>query len=304
MRKFLYTIVALSIIIQGAYGQILYKISGHELTSASYIVGTLHLANESFVDSIPGIYQAIDNCQQVYGEVIVNDMLNPDSIAVIQQNMMLPNDITIDKILSPDELNRLNALLEKLLGMDLNNPDLFQQLGRLVPNALSSQLTVLSFMKKTGNFVIENAMDNYFQKQARDQGKEVGGLETVSFQMDVFFNRMPIERQKEQLMCLVDYSDMIGEMTNELVKAYYSQDINEIKKMMDIKLNNRCDSTLQEDDMLLYSRNASWVKKMPTLMAYKPTLFVVGAGHLPGEKGLLNLLRQAGFEVEGVWSNN
>jgi hypothetical protein len=42
------------------------------------------------------------------------------------------------------------------------------------------------------------------------------------------------------------------------------------------------------------------VEKMPALMMLRPTLFAVGAGHLPGEKGVLNLLRQAGYTVEGV----
>jgi hypothetical protein len=69
---------------------------------------------------------------------------------------------------------------------------------------------------------------------------------------------------------------------------------------MDITLNNRCDSTPEEEDVMINNRNANWLKKMPALMMLRPTLFAVGAGHLPGEKGVLNLLRQAGYTVEGV----
>ena len=69
---------------------------------------------------------------------------------------------------------------------------------------------------------------------------------------------------------------------------------------MDITLNNRCDSTPEEEDVMINNRNANWVEKMPTLMMLRPTLFAVGAGHLPGEKGVLNLLRQVGYTVEGV----
>ena len=46
--------------------------------------------------------------------------------------------------------------------------------------------------------------------------------------------------------------------------------------------------------------NADWLTKMPRLMNEKPTLFAVGAGHLLGEKGVLNLLRQEGYTVESV----
>ena len=52
--------------------------------------------------------------------------------------------------------------------------------------------------------------------------------------------------------------------------------------------------------MLLTARNLAWMKKIPPLMSSKSTLFVVGALHLPGPDGVLNLLRQAGYTVEAV----
>ena len=53
-------------------------------------------------------------------------------------------------------------------------------------------------------------------------------------------------------------------------------------------------------DILLYRRNANWVMKLKTLMAGKSLLVAVGAGHLPGEKGVISLLRKAGFTVTPV----
>ena len=51
---------------------------------------------------------------------------------------------------------------------------------------------------------------------------------------------------------------------------------------------------------MLDNRNADWLTKMPGIMNEKPTLFAVGAGHLLGENGALNLLRKAGYTVEPV----
>ena len=45
---------------------------------------------------------------------------------------------------------------------------------------------------------------------------------------------------------------------------------------------------------------ADWLTKMPGIMNEKPTLFAVGAGHLLGENGVLNLLYKAGYTVEPV----
>lgn len=53
-----------------------------------------------------------------------------------------------------------------------------------------------------------------------------------------------------------------------------------------------------EMEALLDNRNKAWIEKMPALMKDAPTLFVVGAGHLPGTNGVLNLLKQQGYTVE------
>ena len=67
-----------------------------------------------------------------------------------------------------------------------------------------------------------------------------------------------------------------------------------------MKMNTACDSTPEEDAQIINNRNADWLTKMPAIMSAKPTFFAVGAGHLPGDKGVLNLLRQAGYNVEGM----
>ena len=53
-------------------------------------------------------------------------------------------------------------------------------------------------------------------------------------------------------------------------------------------------------DILLYDRNANWVKKLQQLMPENSLVIAVGAGHLPGKKGVLNLLREAGYKVEPI----
>ena len=290
-------IIALTVATLGASAQLLYRISGRGLASPSYILGTYHLAPVSFVDSIPGLRRAMDECMQTYGEMLTSQMANADSAALLQQAMMLPDGMTIDKLLSADEMARLNTYMQKLLGMDLNNPLLAQQMGRMTPLALSTNLSLLAFVKKNGE---PSGFDEYFQKESLAHGKGVGGLESISDQINAIFKSMTLERQKEALMCQVDHADIYDEMVDGCIHAFFAQDIDAIKKAMDITLNSRCDNTPEEDDVMINNRNANWVEKMPALMMLKPTLFAVGAAHLPGEKGVLNLLRQAGYTVEGV----
>lgn len=280
--------------------QLLYKISGNGLKEPSYIVGTYHLAKVSFVDSIPGIRRVMNECQQTYCELRMQDMFIPDSLAIIQKAQLLPEGTTLDKVLSAEEMTRLNAYMKDLLGADMTNPLVAEQMGKMTPGAIGVQLSLANFIKKEKDFDINNQFDTYFQKQAITQGKNIGGLETIGFQVKTLYQGKSIERQKEELMCQVDNADFYYAMTDALIQAYYTQDLDAVKEVFETKMHNSCDPTPEEEAQLIYNRNANWLTKMPAVMAQKPTLFAVGAGHLVGNKGVLNLLRQAGYTVEGV----
>lgn len=300
MKKILFTLALAAIASLSTSAQLLYKISGKGLTAPSYIVGTYHLAEASFADSIPGMRQAMADCQQVYGELMMNELFAPDSLALLQQAMMLPGEMTLDSLLTADEMNRVNSFMRKTIGLDMTNPQLAQQMCKMTPQALSVVFSVFSYIKNGGKLDPENGFDNYFQKEAHAQGKTVGGLETMAFQIKALYEGKSLERQKELLMCQIDNSVFMDEMADRIVKAFYAQDLDGIKEAMDQKLHNSCDNSPEEDALLVDNRNADWLTKMPALMAQKPTLFAVGAAHLPGQKGVLNLLRQAGYTVEGV----
>lgn len=83
-------------------------------------------------------------------------------------------------------------------------------------------------------------------------------------------------------------------------EAYMSQNLEQLEKDFKQKLNNASDLLPEEWAVLLDNRNLNWVQNMPTIMNDKSTLFAVGAGHLIGEKGLLNLLKKQGYTVEAV----
>lgn len=284
----------------GVNAQLLWKISGNGLQKPSYIVGTYHLAPVSFADSIPGLKDALASTEQVYGEVIMADMTSPENMTKVQAAMMLPEGQTLDKLYTADEMARINALLKNILGADMTNPMIAQQLGRLTPQALQTQLGILMYLKTHTGFNPNETFDGYFQKEAKAKNKAVGGLETIDFQINTLFKGMSMERQKELLLCLADNQEFNMEQTENVVKAFFAQDLEGIEKAMDAKMNNTCDGTPAEKDMLINNRNAEWIKQMPGIMKQKSTFFAVGAGHLPGDKGVLALLKKAGYTVESI----
>ena len=280
--------------------QLLYKISGNGLAKPSYIIGTYHLAPVSFADSIPGLQEALAASEQVYGELDMTDMMSADNLQKFQAAMMLPEGKKLSTLLTVEEMGRLNVVLKELMGMDMNNPMLAQQLDGLSPQTLQTQLSLLIYMKKHDGFNPQATFDGYFQEVAKQQGKGVGGLETIEFQIETLFHGSSLERQKELLMCLVDNLEHTELMAEQLIHAFFAQDLVGVKAVIDEKEQNQCDYTLEEEDQLINNRNANWAVLMPQIMADKATFFAVGAGHLPGEKGVLQLLKNAGYTIEGV----
>ena len=131
-------------------------------------------------------------------------------------------------------------------------------------------------------------------------GKKVAGLETVDFQIATLYKGATIERQKQQLLCMVDNAEYHSRQMKELATAFFTQNMPALLKITEEKMGNQCDSTPEEEAALIYGRNSAWVEKIPAMVAEAPTLFVVGAAHLPGEQGVLELLRAKGYTVEAV----
>lgn len=279
--------------------QILYRISGKGLESPSYIVGTYHLAPSSFADSIPGMKTAIEGTQQVCGELDLMDAFKPENTARMMKARMLPEGVTLSSLLTAEQLERLNALLLEVMGSNLKDEAFAAQVENITPVALSTTLSLTAYMKEMPSFNPMDLIDNYFQTLALQNDKSVKGFETVDFQMGVLYD-VPLEKQVDDLMCLVDNFEEAQKMANRITTSYFTQNLQQIDEVLEEESEMNCGTTEEDEETLIYNRNRNWVEMMPEMMAEQPTLFVVGAAHLCGEKGVLKLLEGAGYTVEGV----
>ena len=300
IKKFI-TIAALAATtFVSANAQLLYRITSDSQQKPSYIIGTFHLEDGSYLDKIPGANAALDEVEQVYGEIDIKSMTNPDTIAATQKEVMLPEGKTIKDILTAEQFEKLDKYVTSIVGTGISNPMLFQQMGKMNPATLDNTLTIANFLKKMqGKFNPNNILDLSIQQTAIQKGKKTNGLETMDFQTKHMFGR-PMDEMIEQLMCSIDNNEFYDKQTFLLLDAYHEQDIEKLLEVSFMKMGNRCDMTEEYMNDLIFNRNSDWAKKIPSIVKDSPTLFVVGAGHLGGEKGVVNLLRKAGFKVEGV----
>lgn len=280
-----------------ANAQLLYRISGNGLDEPSYIVGTYHLAPASFVDDIAGVREAMAAVEQVYGEVDMSDMARARELML--GAMMLPEGKSISDLFTVDEMSRINAYMREVMGVDFSNTLIASQMGRMRPSMLATQLMLLQYMKLTPGFKPTELIDEYFQAEARKQGKRVGGFESEEFQMALLYGDMSDAKEREELLELVDNNaEAIAEM-QRMADAYFSLDIKRLGDMMEGEVESG-DMTLEEFKRMVTDRNRRWVEAMPEVMSSAPTLFVVGAGHLPGDEGVIALLKDAGYKVKAV----
>ena len=294
MKKIFALLLMFFCITLGVNAQLLWKVSGNGLDKPSYIFGTHHVAPLSMKDSIAGMTEAMNGTSQVYGELVMEDMMKPEMLMKMQQAMMLPTDTTLKSLFTQAQYDSIASVVKENIGMELAMFD------KLKPAALNVQLAVVLSVKALKGYNPQEQLDTWFQTQAKQAGKKVGGLETMESQINILYNSQSLKRQAQQLYCSATHIDYGIDMTRRLAEAYLHQDLDKLLEITEEKMGNACDSTPEEEEALIYGRNANWAKQMPGIMKQASTLFVVGAGHLPGEHGVLKLLEKQGYTVEAM----
>ena len=290
--KRLSLILTLCIVAMASQAQLLWKVSGNGLARPSYILGTHHMAPASMIDEIPGINIAIEGCDIVVGEIEKDSLVSQTAQMRMAQSMIAPPDSTLDKLFTPDEYAIVEQVFNKYfgsMGVKLN------QMKTLKPNAISTQLQAMQAIRYFPNFDANNLIDIAVQERANEMGRPSAGLETLQEQIDLLFNT-PLTEQAQGLLEACKQDDKFLEMSVALSEAYASQDLDRIFTVM----SESVEGEENEDamDALLYDRNRAWVPKLIEMMPERACLVCVGAGHLPGPQGVLQLLRDRGYTVE------
>ncbi|MDR2816948.1 MAG: TraB/GumN family protein [Proteiniphilum sp.] len=272
---------------------LLWKISGNGLRKPSYLFGTHHLVPVSFLDSIPGIESAFDETEQAVGEL---DMSNMTEMQMkIMGQAILPQGVTYETLLSPEDAALLDGMLRTVIGVGLD------QLGQLKPAMLSNLISISLYQQYYPSVASAKSLDQYFQEEAQKRSRPVTGLETTEDQIDVLLNLQTPERQAELLICMVKHPELLKEQMDELQVAYHAQDIQALHKLYKKETpDDPCPSTEEEQNAMNGDRNRKWLEKLPSIMSEKSSFIAVGCLHLPGNDGLIEGLRKQGYKVEAV----
>ena len=232
--------------------------------------------------------------EQVYGEIVMEEMQSPINMQKMQQAIMLSGDTTLHTLFNSAQYDSVAVKIKQLMGVEL------QMFDKIKPAFLTAQISALIAMKTVEGFNPQQQLDGWIQSEAQKQGKAVAGLETMDFQMGVLFGTQTLQRQADQLLCTVMNLNKAEQQTRRMSAAYMKQDLKQLMEIVEEKQGNSCDALPEEEEALIYRRNANWAEVMPAIMKEKATFFAVGSGHLAGERGILNLLSKQGYTIEAV----
>ena len=294
-KSFLLTLLATTGIVAGSFAQtpssnldantLLWRVSGKNLSKPSYVFGTMHMICANDIELSDSLKNAISHSDNVYLELDMDDMWQMMS-AMMHMNMK--GDTTLSDLISPDDYKKVKEYFQKHSSLIP-----FKLMERYKPLLVESM--VMEQSSSCDNMIV---IEQLIMEEAKKNGKEIKGLETFDYQLGIF-DKIPYKLQAQQLVKMVDDAED-GDKSDEkelqtLTDAYRKQEISKMDEL------TKDDPSIGGfTDILLYDRNANWAKKLQELMPGNSLVIAVGAGHLPGEKGVLNLLKKAGYKVEPV----
>lgn len=266
---------------------LLWEITGNGLKKPSYLFGTIHLIGKEDFFFPQTLQDKLNACEQVTFEIDMDEMSSMESMMKIIGKAFMKDGITLRDLIDEEEY----ALVEK----KFNEKGLpLQFLEKMKPMLLS---TFASFDMDGG--AMNSSSKSYemeIYNKSQTNNKESKGLETVEDQLAIF-DTIPYKMQAKMLVESIKSSDQDNKEYKQMIDLYKKQDVELLSK---VAVQDEGDGMNKYEDLFLFNRNKNWIPKMTIMMKEKSTFFAVGAGHLGGMKGVIHLLKKAGYKVTAV----
>ena len=254
-----------------------------------YLMGSIHFADKSFYPLRKEIVDAFNESETLVVELDVNKIDANAYSRILAEKGIYKDGSTIKDVVSDETLQQLQQQLEQL---NVSYDDIkHYKPGILVLTLTATQVMQMGFEPGLG-------IDIYFlNRAASDQpAKKIIELETLQQQMDLFLDMPDGELLlKESLHSMDDSESMMGDM----VRHWKKGDQHAMEKLLFEDALNDYPAFSKIYDSLFYERNRQMVEKIEAMLKQRQGSYflVVGSGHLVGDKGIVNTLRDKGYKV-------
>lgn len=264
----------------GNNNTLLWQVSGNGIAKPSYIFGTFHLLCKGDIQFSEQLKKSVAYADEIYLEM---DMDDPSTMLGGLLYMNMKDGKKLKDLYTDDEYKKVENYFKDSLGM----PMMFFQ-------SMKPYFLVALLYPKMMNCKTSSGVEEELMKIAKENKKEIKGLETIQFQASVF-DSIPYEWQAKELLKNIDSFSLYKKEFDTMLVEYKNQQLSAMENLLG---KSEFGSDKNYEEILLNKRNRNWVGQLKDIMKKESVFVAVGAGHLVGEKGLLNLLKKEGYTVE------
>lgn len=252
--------------------------------STLYLLGSVHALTPEMYPLAPVIEQAIADADAYAFETSLDSIDQGTVLNLMLTKGSMGGDTTLRTMLPTGLYDSVAARLADG-GMNIAMFEKFRP--------WSVAIILMGLQLQGSELRTEYGIDNYVNRKARETGKPTAQLETAEFQLNLFAD-MTQAAQEVLLRQALDDVDSSDESLSKIMKAWKSGDVVALESIM-------LESFAQEDGFYrkaLVERNANWIPQIEAfLKGEKHYLVTVGAMHMVGKDGVVQMLKDKGYQV-------
>ncbi|MFT7344739.1 MAG: hypothetical protein ACI9XP_001327 [Lentimonas sp.] len=249
-----------------------WKIESPKSGNTSFLLGTMHL-----IDRDKLFLPKVVSKDLKKSDLVILEVIEEVDNAMALEMVLLKEGRMVDYVL-PNQLDSFYYYVQHEFGLD--SAQFENSMGRFSP-MMFGELPTMKHAKGS------EGIDALVEKFAKKKEIKLFGLESAELQMK-FFNQIPSLLFNEMIMEVIRDSMTTKQRWLYTQELYLTQNV---KEMMGEESNTVDDFT----DILLTKRNLNWVVQLKNLLEEQDNFIAVGAAHLYGSIGLINLLRNEGY---------
>ncbi len=248
----------------------------------SYLFGTIH-SDDPRVISLP---ESVTRALDASGRFVMEAIIDGDGLVRMAEAMYFNDGRTLEQVvgkkLYSESVKALTARGSPTAGIEKQKP--------------WAVIMALSVPAPTSGVYLDLVLEDH----AAQQHKPITGLETIQEQIAVF-DELPLADQIALLEEAVRTQHNFEMELEGMIKAYLARDLASLAEMGNKPIAGEDRLYQTVTDRLLSRRNIRMADRLAPILKEGGAFIAVGAAHLPGDRGLLNLIEKAGYRVTPVY---
>jgi len=261
----------------------LWKVSSD--TSGIYLLGSIHYLKKENFPLNKAILDALNSSKRLVLEIDLNSATPDVAQKVTLSKAVYRDGTTLEQNVSP-ETYRLARQAAAQFGIDI------QVMKAMKPWFVALTMIVIKLQQL--GLDANLGVDKYLAERAKQSGKPTGGLETLESQLGLL-DQLSKRDQELMLREIVGELELLDKNIDQIVQAWLKGDSASIESLLLAGMNEYPDL----HQKMIVERNRRWLPQLEKMLAGGGgVMVVVGAAHLVGKDGVVEMLKARGYKVE------